>query len=153
MKKNGYAEKILLEDISRAALCAQKASKNLSIGKCLRLIRIQLGMSQSILAKRAGVPQSTISYIENDDVSANLMTLNKILNGLSCDLLLLPVMRESVEAIRQRQAKKQAEKHVKYLQGTMNLENQSPDPRFLGELQDQEEKRLLYGPGSKLWED
>jgi len=62
-------------------------------------------------------------------------------------------LQDSIEAIRRKQARKIAEKRVSYLKGTMNLEEQQPDPRFIEEILKREEEHLLQGPGSKLWEE
>ena len=110
-------------------------------------------MSQKALAKRAGVPQSTISRVEQEERDVNLSTLNKILSAISCELVIVPLLQDSIEAIRCKQARKMAEKQLRYLQGTMNLEDQQPDSRFIAELIQQEQKRLLEGPGAKLWEE
>jgi len=39
------------------------------------------------------------------------------------------------------------------LKGTMNMEEQQPDDRFMEELLKQEENQLLQGPNVKLWEE
>jgi hypothetical protein len=67
--------------------------------------------------------------------------------------LIVPVMHESIEEIRRKQARKQAEKRIRYLRGTMNLEDQQPDSRMVEELLKREEERLLQGSGAKLWEN
>lgn len=59
-------------------------------------LRIQLGMSKKALAKRASVPQSTISRIEQEERDANLSALNKILGAISCDLLIVPLLEDSI---------------------------------------------------------
>ena len=79
--------------------------------------------------------------------------MNKILGAISCDLVIVPLLQDSIDAIRRKQARKMAEKQVRYLKGTMNLEDQQPDSRFIAELIKQEEERLLQGPNSKLWDE
>ncbi len=83
----------------------------------------------------------------------SLSTLHKILNAISCDLIISPLLHDSIEIIRRKQARKIAEKQIRHLKGTMNLENQQPDSLFIEELLKQEEERLLKGPNSKLWEE
>ena len=153
MKSYSTSEKLLIEEIMQAAQKTRVAVRGLTIGSLIKSIRIQLGMSQKVLAKRAGVPQSTISRIEQEERDANLSTLHKILSAISCDLVIVPLLQDSIETIRRKQAKKIAEKQVSYLKGTMNLEDQQPDSRFIKELIDQEEERLLQGPNSKLWNE
>lgn len=48
--------------------------------------RKELSLSQSELAKRSGLPQSTIARIETDRLHIRLDTLMKILSVLDCDL-------------------------------------------------------------------
>ena len=153
MKSFSLSEKLLIEEITQAAQKTKIAVRGLTIGALIKFIRVQLGMSQKALAKRAGVPQSTISRIEQEERDANLSTLNKILNAISCDLVIAPLLQDSVDAIRRKQARKKAETQVRYLKGTMNLEDQQPDSKFIAELIKQEEERLLQGPNSKLWDE
>ena len=153
MKSNSPSEKLLIEEIMQAAQKTRVAVRGLTIGALIKSIRLQLGMSQKALAKRAGVPQSTISRIEQEERDANLATLNKILSAISCNLIIVPLLQDSIETLRRKQAKKIAEKQVRYLKGTMNLEDQQPDSRFIAELIKQEEERLLQGPNSKLWDE
>ena len=153
MKSYSPSEKLLIEEIMQAAQKTRVAVRGLTIGALIKSIRVQLGMSQKALAKRAGVPQSTISRIEQEERDANLSTLNKILSAISCDLVIVPLLQDSIDAIRRKQARKMAERQVRYLKGTMNLEDQQPDTRFITELIKQEEERLLQGPNSKLWDE
>lgn len=153
MESFSASEKLLVEEIVQAAHNLKVAIKSLSIGELIKLIRTQLGMSQTILAKRAGVPQSTVSRIEKGQRDVSLSTLQKILHAMTSDLVIAPVLLESIDTIRRRQARKIAEKRVHYLKGTMNLEEQEPDSRFIKELLQQEEDRLLHGPNARLWEE
>lgn len=153
MKPYSPSEKLLIEEIMQAAQKTRVAVRGLKIGALIKSVRVQLGMSQKALAKRAGVPQSTISRIEQEERDANLSTLNKILSAISCDLVIVPLLQDSIDNIRRKQARKMAEKQVGYLKGTMNLEDQQPDSRFIIELIKQEEERLLQGPNSKLWDE
>jgi transcriptional regulator with XRE-family HTH domain len=153
MKHYSPSERLLIEEITEAARKTKVAARGLTIGKLIRSIRLQLGMSQKTLAKRAGVPQSTISRLEQGERDANLSTLSKILGAMSCELVTVPLLQESVEVIRRKQARKMAEKQIRYLKGTMNLEDQQPDSRFVEILIKQEEERLLHEPNSRLWSD
>lgn len=152
MKRSLASEKILLEEASLAAKQAKIATRGMSIGALIKLIRIQLGMSQKNLAKRARVPQPTISHVERER-EANLSTLEKILDALCSDLVIVPILREPIETLRRKQARKVAEKQMRYLRGTMNLEKQKPDPRLMEELLKQEEEHLLHSKKTNLWEE
>lgn len=147
--KYSSSEKLLLDEITKTAHKMLQTMRGLSIGDFIRLIRNQLGMSQMILATRSGVPQATISRVEKGR-KVNFSTLQKILNALSCDLIVVPVLRNSIESLQYKQAKLIAKKRMRYLKGTMNLEKQQPDEKFMEELIQQEEKQLLEGPKSKL---
>lgn len=153
MKHQSSAEKILIKEVVDESKKLKLAMRGLSIGNLIKLIRQHMGMSQKALAKRAGVPQSTISRIEQGQRDSSLSTLTKILDALSCDLVISPVLRESIEMSRRRQARKMAEKRIHYLKGTMNLEDQQPDAQFTQTLLQEEETRLLQGPDYKLWEE
>lgn len=148
-----FSEKILLEEIAKEGGEALQAARGLSPGALMKMVRKQIGMSQSVLAKKAGVPQSTISRIEKDVVDPGLATLRSIFQVLECDLVVVPALRKSVDAIRRKQARKVAEAKVGYLAGTMRLEEQEPDPRFTEALLKEEEERLLRGPNSVLWQE
>jgi transcriptional regulator with XRE-family HTH domain len=151
MKKTSKSEKVLLEEISQLANKLQQATRGLTIGELIKLVRIQLGMSQSVLSKRAMIPQSTISRVEGNEATPTLITLEKILDALSCDLVITPVLKEPINTIRSKQAKKRAHEKISYLKGTMNLENQEPNKKLIEELIKQEEEELLHGSSSKLW--
>jgi transcriptional regulator with XRE-family HTH domain len=153
MKSYPLSEKLLIEEVMQAAQKTRVAVRGLTIGALIKSIRLQLGMSQRALAKRARVPQSTVSRIEQGQRDVGISTLNKILSANSCDLVIVPLLRDSIDAIRRKQARKTAEKQIRYLKGTMNLEDQQPDARFIDELIKQEEEHLLQGPNARLWEE
>lgn len=153
MKSFSTSEKLLLEEIMQASQAIKVATRGLSIGELIKLTRSQLGMSQTALAKRAGVPQSTVSRVEAGKKDVSLSTLQKILEATSCDLILVPAPKEPIAVLRYKQARKMAGKSVRYLKGTMNLEDQQPDSRFIEELLKQEIERFLQGSNLKLWEE
>lgn len=150
-KPNHISEILLIKEITSGLRKVQKTVRGLPIGALIKYIRTQLGISQKALAKRARVPQSTVSRIEQGQKDMNLSTLNKILGAISCDLVIAPLLQDSIDALRRGQARKIAENHMRYLRGTMNLENQQPDSRFIEELLKAEEERLLRGSNAKLW--
>ena len=153
MKSHSPAEKLLLEEVTKASLTAKIATRGLSIGALIKAVRLQLGMSQNVLAKRAKIPQPTVSRIEQGRRDVTVSTLIKICGAMFCDLVIVPVLQDSVDVIRRKQARKVAEKRTRYLKGTMNLEDQQPDSRFIEELTKQEEENLLHGSNARLWEE
>lgn len=151
--RSSPSERLFIEELTHVSKQMKAATKNLSIGALIKTIRTQLGMPQKVLAKRAGVPQSTVSRIEQGKRDVNLSTIYKILGALSCDLVIAPLLHDSIDAIRKNQARRIAQKHIVYIEGTMNLEKQQPDSQFIEELLKQEEQRLLQGPNTKLWKE
>jgi transcriptional regulator with XRE-family HTH domain len=54
------------------------------LGERLRTVRQQSGVTQVVLAERAGLPQSHISEIERGVMLPNLLTLLRIAAALPC---------------------------------------------------------------------
>ncbi len=152
MKKTSNSEKLFLDELTKSANELKVSSRGLSIGEIIIIIRKQLGMSQATLARRAKVPQSTISRIERAK-KYNLSTLHKVLKALSCEIVLVPLLMEPIEKIRRRQARRLAEAKMLYLRGTMSLEKQEPDKKLLDALLQEEEDELLRSSGNKLWKN
>jgi transcriptional regulator with XRE-family HTH domain len=153
MSRRKKSEKLLLEKIASLTGFLLEQQRGLDIGQLIALIRGQLGISQRLLAKRAKIPQPTVSRIESGSLSPNVTTLQKILDAMGSNLLLSVVLRESPEVIRRKQAEAKARKKVEYLQGTMSLEKQETNQEFLKELMEEEVRNLLEAPNSKLWEE
>ncbi|MBX9831270.1 helix-turn-helix domain-containing protein [Candidatus Babeliales bacterium] len=153
MKKPSTSEKLLLEEVSKLATALQGTTQSLSAGDFVKLIRSQLKMSQGALAKRAGLPQSTISRIEHNKTEPTLSVLSKIFNALSCSFVTAPALNKPIDIIRTQQARRIAEQRVQYLRGTMSLEKQEPDNHLLEELIKKEMEELLHASGSQLWEE
>ena len=153
MKKPRKSEKLLLEEIFESSKALKKAQRGISIGEIISLIRSQLRMSQRVLAKKANVPQSTISRIESNSFEPNVITLRKITDALECDLLITISPCEEIGLMRIKQASIKASKKIQYLQGTMSLEDQEPDQKILNELIEDETKSLLDSSSSELWEE
>lgn len=63
-----------------------KARKHItvSVGESVRIIRELQEMSQNELAKRSGLPQSTISAIENDRVALGVERAKALARALKC---------------------------------------------------------------------
>ena len=55
-----------------------------SVGESVRIIRELQGLSQNELAERAGIPQSTISAIENDRVRLGVERAKVLARALKC---------------------------------------------------------------------
>lgn len=62
------------------------AQKNIevSVGESVRIIRELQGFSQAELAKLTGIPQSTISAIENDVINLGVERAKSLARALKC---------------------------------------------------------------------
>ena len=63
---------------------AEKRRIEVSVGESVRIMRELQELTQSQLAKRAGIPQATISAIENDRVSIGLERAKMLARALKC---------------------------------------------------------------------
>ncbi len=61
-----------------------KKQIDVSVGESVRIIRELQEMSQNDLAKIAGIPQSTISAIENDRVNLGVERAKHLARALKC---------------------------------------------------------------------
>ena len=57
---------------------------NVSVGESVRIIRELQGLSQNRLAKLSGIPQSTISAIENDRIKLGVERAKSLARVLKC---------------------------------------------------------------------
>jgi transcriptional regulator with XRE-family HTH domain len=57
---------------------------DVSVGESVRIIRELQGLSQNELSERSGIPQSTISAIENDRVNLGVERAKVIARALRC---------------------------------------------------------------------
>jgi transcriptional regulator with XRE-family HTH domain len=64
----------------------RKARKtvDVSVGESVRIIRELQGLSQNALSAQTGIPQSTISAIENDRVNLGVERAKVIARALRC---------------------------------------------------------------------
>jgi len=77
---------------------------SLPLGKRLRWLRIRLGLRQWQAAQLAEMTQSQIAKIENG-LDLRLSTLQKLMAGYGCNLLVLPTSEFSMDKLRQRTEK------------------------------------------------
>jgi len=64
----------------------RKAAKTVDVtaGESVRILRELQGLSQNQLAERSGIPQSTISAIENDRVNLGVERAKVLARALQC---------------------------------------------------------------------
>ncbi len=118
----------------------------------LRIIRKRLRMTQQQLAKRAKLPQSTIARIESGKISPSYETLQKVFHALHCSITLLLVPEALPDTLLKKQALAAAKKRVKYVAGTMALEDQLPSNKTLKDMLRDEQKKLLDSETTKIWD-
>jgi len=77
-----------------------KRHVDVSIGESVRILRELQELSQNDLAELCGIPQSTISAIENDRVSLGVERAKTLARALRChpSVLLFPGWDVSVES-------------------------------------------------------
>ena len=63
---------------------AAKKRIDVSVGESVRIIRELQGMSQNNLAAASGIPQSTISAIENDRINLGVERAKTLARVLKC---------------------------------------------------------------------
>jgi len=57
---------------------------NVSVGESVRIVRELQGLSQNQLAQRTGIPQATLSAIENDRVRLGVERAKVLARALDC---------------------------------------------------------------------
>ena len=69
-----------------------KARVTVSVGESVRIIPELQGLTQSELARRTKIPQSTISAIENDTINLGVARAKTLARVLQChpDVLVFP---------------------------------------------------------------
>jgi transcriptional regulator with XRE-family HTH domain len=61
-----------------------KKRAEVSVGESVRIIRELQGLSQNELARRSGIPQATLSAIENDRVRLGIERAKVLARALHC---------------------------------------------------------------------
>ncbi len=118
----------------------------------IRALRRRLRMTQGQLAKRVKMSQSYIAKVESGSKKPTLETLERIFRELHCSLTFLLISDMSPDKILEQQAYAAAQKRVKYVAGTMALEEQLPSKESLQEMLDEEKQRLLDSRTTKIWD-
>jgi predicted DNA-binding mobile mystery protein A len=92
----------------------------------IKEIRETLGISARQLANRVGMSQATLAKIEKGEVekTVSLKTLNKIAEALESKLIYAFVPKRSFEVLVRDRAQKSAERLVKRVSHSMELEDQ-----------------------------
>ena len=93
--KAGLSEKVDIKEFAPA-----KRHTDVSVGESVRILRELQELSQNELADISGIPQSTISAIENDRVSLGVERAKTLARALRCHpaVLLFPGWDVEVES-------------------------------------------------------
>lgn len=77
-----------------------KRRLKVSVGESVRVIRELQGLSQNQLAERTGIPQATLSAIENDRVRLGVERAKVLARALKCHpaVLVFPGWEQQVES-------------------------------------------------------
>ena len=77
-----------------------KRRLKVSVGESVRIIRELQGLSQNQLADRTGIPQATLSAIENDRVRLGVERAKVLARALKCHpaVLVFPGWEQQVES-------------------------------------------------------
>lgn len=153
MKNKPDMQSKLLASLLLKGSEVRKDQEILSSGSLIRLLRLELGMTQEQLAARAKMPRSTIVRIEKGITRPNVETLRKIFSAMECDIAYIPVPRfESIETLLREKALKLAENRIRYVEGTMALEKQRPEKKWRDQLLESEIESILNSP-SQIWDE
>lgn len=70
--------------MSRGDFRRARRSVDVTVGESVRIVRELQGLSQNALAELTGIPQSTISAIENDRINLGVERAKVIARALKC---------------------------------------------------------------------
>ncbi|MCY2930619.1 MAG: helix-turn-helix transcriptional regulator [Planctomycetota bacterium] len=111
--------------------------------------RRRLGMSLDELARRCGVPVSTLKRVLGGEVAASFSTVSAVAEALGVSFA--QAHAEDISAMRDRQARLKARALVALVQGTSALEGQGVDPADIELMEQRTAAQLLSGPARRLW--
>ena len=142
----------VLDDVALSGLTMRspKDKSKLTTGDWIRLLRNRLRMTQVELAHRAHITQPNLAAIESGKVDPQVGTLQRIYEGLGCELNLEPLLHKSLEELTRDRARAVALKRLKQTMGTMALEDQAPDQDTFRQLLEKRTDDILRSPRKRL---
>ncbi|MBX3301021.1 MAG: helix-turn-helix domain-containing protein [Nitrospira sp.] len=123
----------------------------LSYGQWIRMLRNYLRITQQELAQRSHISQSHLALIESGKIDPQIGTLQRIFDGLSCDLVIEPLPRRPLSEILRGRARSIALKRLKHAMGTMALEDQAPERATFKQLLEKRTDDILSDSRERLW--
>ncbi len=119
----------------------------------IREIRDALGMSGALLAKRLGISQAAIAFMERSEAeqTISLNTLARAAEAMDCKLVYALVPKDSLEETVHNQAYRKISPQAANIFRSMGLENQSTDKQEQQRLLKELIEELVKKGGSELW--
>jgi transcriptional regulator with XRE-family HTH domain len=122
------------------------------MSKRLNQRRERLGISCSVLAKRAGVSLRSVQRIlSGEELNPGFSTVATLARELGVGVRFDEEV--DVRTIRRRQAERKAERILAIVQGSSALESQGLSRETLRDLREKTINELLAGSDRKLWAD
>lgn len=114
----------------------------------IRTVREALGMSLRQLARRTGLSKTTVASIESNEAkgSVRLESLVRLADAMDCDLVYAIVPRHSLEETLNRQTTLAAERIVRRVSDSMELEAQGTPSEEQDRLVEEVANRLRENP-------
>jgi predicted DNA-binding mobile mystery protein A len=137
--------------LARDSKAFPRMKENVSRASWVREIRTALGLSQSQLARRAGVSRATVQQMERAEAQRRitLASLDKLAAAMDCQVAIAILPRGgSLEDVRRRQA---AIKAAAILHERTKDNKHPPKPADLERRTQQMVTRLLRGSRRRLW--
>jgi predicted DNA-binding mobile mystery protein A len=143
----------LADDLALQRLDAEPRAESagMSYGQWIRTLRNYLRMTQQELAQRAHIPQSHLALIESGKIDPQIGTLQRIFDGLSCNLVIEPRPHKPLSEILRGRARSLALKRLKHTMGTMALEDQAPEKAAFKQLLEKRTDEILRDSRERLW--
>lgn len=150
MKRNHWN---IVDDIALHRLEAEPRAEhtNLSHAQWIRALRNYLRITQQELAQRSRITQSHLAQIESGKIDPKIGTLQRIFDGLSCDLVIEPLPRRPLSEVLRGRARSIALKRLKHAMGTMALEEQAPEKVAFKRLLEKRTDDVLNDSRERLW--
>jgi predicted DNA-binding mobile mystery protein A len=143
----------IIDDIALHRLEAEPRPEHtvVSYGQWIRTLRNYLRMTQQELAQRSHITQSHLAHIESGKIDPKIGTLQRIFDGLSCDLVIDPLPRRRLSEVLRGRARSIALKRLKHAMGTMALEEQAPEKVAFKRLLEKRTDDILNDSRERLW--
>lgn len=132
---------------------APEGLEALPVHVLIRMIRHALRMTQTQLAKRAGLPQSHLAVIEMGKGDLKLATLRKIFGAVHGDLVISVRFRKPPAAMVAERIGEVSRKKIARVAASMALEKQLPNAALTQRLIKAEMERMLRKPSTEIWEE